>query len=424
VVAESGTTTTTTDPDAWDPAVADLAAFVEEARGLAFDEPVPVELLEEDDYEAAFDDPAGDVDDGTNERPDSLLRALGLIEGEVGEDAATASVPDGTLGYYDPVRERIVVRGEELTTDNRVTIVHELTHALQHQHHPRLFSRGGFGADALLEGDAIRIEFEYLDSLDPDEADELSDGSDVPIPDVPDSVLAFLDAPYFLGDAFVYYLEAIGEDAIDEAFDRPPVSEEQVMNPFLEPDPPQAVVPPPAPARSTVIQRGEIGAVGWLVTLAERIDPFVALDAVDGWGGDAYTLYETGGRTCAVVTVAGDTAADANQLNSALVAWARTVPAVAPVVTRTAGVVRLTVCDPGPDARLALTGDGGRSLVIPVTRTFMAADEIAAGASAEEAGCLADDLVRRYSLDELEAPEPPADADARWNAAADACRLA
>src|SRR5690606_26121335 len=40
-------------PDAWDPRVADLAAFVEDARGLAYDHPVHVDFLTPEEYTEA-----------------------------------------------------------------------------------------------------------------------------------------------------------------------------------------------------------------------------------------------------------------------------------------------------------------------------------------------------------------------------------
>ena len=58
------------------------------------------------------------------------------------------------------------------------------------------------------------------------------------------------------------------------------------------------------------------------VILSDRIDPFVALTATDGWGGDEVVVYEHDGRTCARGRVAGDTPADADELRTALSAWA------------------------------------------------------------------------------------------------------
>jgi hypothetical protein len=54
--AEGGATTDETVPPEdlteWDPRVADLAAFVEEARGLEFVHPIPVEFLSPEEFSA------------------------------------------------------------------------------------------------------------------------------------------------------------------------------------------------------------------------------------------------------------------------------------------------------------------------------------------------------------------------------------
>jgi hypothetical protein len=89
--------------------VSELAGFVEDARGLDFDEPVPVEFLSEDDYDsAAVGSAATDVVD--DDAPVALLRALGLAEGDL-EPAGS-----GSTGLYDPSRHRILVRGDRTTS--------------------------------------------------------------------------------------------------------------------------------------------------------------------------------------------------------------------------------------------------------------------------------------------------------------------
>ena len=70
----------------------------------------------------------------------------------------------GTLALYDPVAERIVVRGTEMTDGLRVTLVHELVHVAQDQafdlERPptgRVVGRLR-GVRMLVEGDADRID--------------------------------------------------------------------------------------------------------------------------------------------------------------------------------------------------------------------------------------------------------------------------
>jgi hypothetical protein len=101
--------------------------------------------------------------------------------------------------------------------------------------------------------------------------------------------------------------------------------------------------------------------------------------------------------------------------------WARSLPEVSPAVSRLGETISLRACDPGAAAEIDLTGQGARAMVLPASRTFMAADELARGQSAGQARCYADELLRRYTIDELEAIDAPADVEARASAADAAC---
>ena len=102
------------------------------------------------------------------------LLALGLVTAPF--DALAASEESdvvGTLGWYDDDREEMVVRGTDVDdTEVQLTVVHELTHALQDQHFdlPHLDERADTSGEqaalgALIEGDATLVEHEYLWSL-------------------------------------------------------------------------------------------------------------------------------------------------------------------------------------------------------------------------------------------------------------------
>src|SRR3546814_898086 len=168
-------------PDTWDPRVAQLVEFVEDERGLTFDHPVHVDFLTAEQYSAqTTSDPDGVADEEQAEldRYASELRAFGLATGEVDLFEAYNAVSDaGTLAFYDPSDERIQVRGTEVTVGLQVTLVHELTHALQDQHFDleRLYddendNNASTAFLGLIEGDAMRIEDAYVSSeLDAEE---------------------------------------------------------------------------------------------------------------------------------------------------------------------------------------------------------------------------------------------------------------
>jgi hypothetical protein len=69
------------------------------------------------------------------ERTERVLRAVGLLGGSTDlGSAVTKAQRSGTLALYSFDRKEVLVRGTTLDTARRVTIAHELTHALQDQH--------------------------------------------------------------------------------------------------------------------------------------------------------------------------------------------------------------------------------------------------------------------------------------------------
>src|SRR5207244_3042537 len=110
------------------------------------------------------------------EQSTRLLRAAGLIGAHVDlAQVVNATQVAGTLAFYDENRKQVYVRGTgPLDEQTRVTLAHELTHVLQDQdldlgklqHRAEDSTSGSADAfRALVEGDASRIEGEYLQGL-------------------------------------------------------------------------------------------------------------------------------------------------------------------------------------------------------------------------------------------------------------------
>jgi hypothetical protein len=449
-------------PDEWDPRVADLAAFVAAERGLGFEHPVHVDFLTHDEYSDAVRVDRGALTDEDRAEMDgavATLRALGLASGEVDLfDAGNDLVDGGTLAFYHPGRERITVRGTELTVDVEVTLVHEMTHALQDQHFDLdriqreiyagtdLAAAAGDPADdpddpdgeaglaasaataafagyqALIEGDAVRIENAYVESLsDRDLEDYVSsfrqalEQADADLGEVPAAMRAFQAAPYVLGQPLVDLVAADGGNAgVDEMFDDHPTTEEHLLDPLTyvaRERPTELPLPNPAEAagddaeaeaEAEVIDQGTMGAVELYVVLAERIDPHVALDAADGWAGATFVSYEAGDRTCVRVLVDGDTTEDDRQLRSALTAWVQAAPAATDASVQDLGPGRTQVesCDPGT------AGAAGNEraldvLTVPAVRSQVTFFEVDAGADLEAAWTAGDCFVHELTFDQL-----------------------
>ena len=166
-------------PSRWDARVAPIADEVARLRGLDFLHPVPIEYLSPADFEKRLgtDGNVSASERAEVEREESVFRSLGLIGGKVDLlKAYDTSASSSTLAYYDPARQDIIVRGTTLDAEHRVTIAHELTHVLQDQHFDlRKLQKAARDSDttdsdaltALVEGDAVRIQDDYLARLPP-----------------------------------------------------------------------------------------------------------------------------------------------------------------------------------------------------------------------------------------------------------------
>ena len=357
-------------PAKWDPRIAEFVRIVEKSRGLKFKHPIPVEFLDDVAFQQEVVTDDADLtkaDRALNGQYSGDLRALGLVGPDFDFNAASNALDaQGVVGFYDQDKKTMVIRGQDLdNTDVRVTIVHELTHALQDQHfgltklqHATEGSGEGFALTALIEGDAVWVEEDYVASLPQAEQDayyaaipsagpELGSAADVS--PVLDELFA---APYGLGYWFVDFLRTHARrggstKAVDRAFAHPPVSDEQILDPVAllgreRPNPPRA---PKLAAGET--KRGgsdELGALGLYYLLASRLHPRTALAAITGWNGDTYVGFTREEQPCIRAAIATDDRGEARQLASALRQWAAQGPAGAASVERTGAEVELETC--------------------------------------------------------------------------------
>ncbi len=390
-------------PAKWDPRVTKYVRFVERHRKLEFEHPVPVKFLGDAAFVKAYqgDDPKITKRDRAEaDRIAGQLRAFGLIEGPV--DLIQSSRDLGasdTIGFYDQEKQALYVRGTDVDdVDVRVTLVHELTHALQDQHFDltglddRVETSGeDFALTALVEGDATGIEDDYLFSRPRAEQDAyFAEEPDDPVDaapgatDIPPVLDLFVGGPYIYGARYVGFLrDAGGMERVNRAFANPPVSEEQIIDPVAA----RAAQAPkrlPAPKLARDEKRhgdvDDFGAFSMYLVLAARLEPKVALTAAEGWGGDRYVAYTKRGtdRECVRVAIAGDTVADTKEIGDAFEEWITALPDGAASLRRGAGRVTLTACDVGGvTAPTAATLDAAVELLVDrndVTREFLDAD--------------------------------------------------
>jgi hypothetical protein len=414
-------------PSRWDARVLDIVAFDEQHRGLTYEHPVFVDFVSPDEYSKrtrAEQSALTPEDKSQLAAAEAELRALGLATGSVDLFSAGNDLADnGTLAFYDPDTERVTVRGTELTVDVRVTLTHELTHVLQDQHFNikasriRRFTTSGEreAFRAVVEGDAVRIENEYVASLTEEEKAEYRsatrasvDSTKKSLQSVPVALQALQGSPYIFGPRLLELVKSKGGvNGINEALRSPPSTEEQLLDPraYFGHDGAKPVEPPALPdgvKEST--DSGDFGALSWLLVLGERIDPAVALTAADGWGGDAYTSFVQDGRGCIRIAFSGDTGQDTTEMHDALNQWVALMPSGAASVTEDSAGVLLQSCDPGKDSGLVLNNRALDLIAIPAIREEVMLSGLRdGGLDVDKAFAFGDCFIRRPTFEQITA---------------------
>lgn len=429
-----------THPDRWDPRVRPLVKIAEKQRGLGFLHPVEVRFLRP----AAFERTLRSGEELDAEQREELeqyaatLRALGLLEGDVDLGQALEQTHStGTLAYYSFDDQTVTVRGTRITPAVRQTLVHELVHVLQDQNF-------GIGAElerlqeaeqersgtasavlrAIVEGDAQRIEQRYARSLPERQRRALAaatraDGERVgrDLAKVPEVVVSMVAAPYVLGLGLVGVAAAGGGHAeVDDLLRDPPPHEAVLLDPLrvaageIEA---AAVATPELGEGEEELHSGELGAVTWYLVLAERMPPVAALQAADGWDGDAYAAYTRDGTACVRAAYVGEEDADTARMQTALTTWAAQSPSGSASVTRDGERVELEACDPGAEAQVKGMGMGTQgsqaALQLVAVRSALARGLLSADVPRSTARCLAARAVQEYPVARLVDPAFGAD---------------
>jgi len=271
-----------------------------------------------------------------------LLVALGLVKPEENLKQTLTNVYTEQIAgsYNEEDKEITVVEGKGLgTIMDELTIVHEITHALQDQNfhldRPPLDNEAYSGdnnlaIESLAEGDAMTAMLDYakeyvdMAKLLKEELKGL-EGSQVSseqLDRAPLYIRRSLLFPYEEGMVFVIALkERKGIAGIDAAFADPPLSSEQIMHPdkyIGRRDNPRTV---PLADISGILGKkwkminsdtlGEFDVGVWFEQLSGMI---ASRDVAGGWGGNTIQYYRgPGGKYVVVNAFVWDTPADARQ---------------------------------------------------------------------------------------------------------------
>ena len=342
-------------PKQWDPTVAKLADTTANLRGLRFKHPVYVRFLTDAEFEkndvadragaetfwaksyvpdseAVFhcfrntigeshppcawtDGNSGDDVDPTA----SVFRAIGLAGPKDDVSALPLNIEGAfAIARYDDIHKVIEVRGKS-TKGKEPTIVHELTHVLHDQNFRMKWPNDSdevLAFRALLEGDARRIENDFVDTEElssaerearkkaENETDQQAEkriSSAVRKSGLKEAIVGLRvrrsSFPYDEGEYFVRTLERkFGQKGIDAAFAHPPQSSAEILNPstYLEgglknPVPPDLLVSQDAYSTKPL----RLGA--WYAAealWAAGLDDDQILDVIRAWNGDGLVIYE------------------------------------------------------------------------------------------------------------------------------------
>lgn len=258
-------------------------------------------------------------------------------------------------GFYDDEEGAMyVVTQQGFPPQARLTYAHEFAHALQDQTWD--FDQGldynderceqdteyCAGVQALIEGDATLVELEWFwTKATPREQNAIRryyQNLDNPTFDqAPQFLQKDLLFPYDQGLDFVRYLYNLGGwEAVNQAYENPPRSTEQILHPERYPDDvPQRISLPDLPALlgeawKPIVEYNALGEF-WLYLLlrypqedAWGLTERKAARAAEGWGGDAYAVYYNPDteQVVLVMDIRWDTVQDAQEFHEAFLEYA------------------------------------------------------------------------------------------------------
>ncbi|MEA3327743.1 MAG: hypothetical protein U9R53_10655 [Chloroflexota bacterium] len=328
-----------------------IESEVIQIRGLDQTKPVEKTLISMSELEEIVtNDFFLEYSDQEAEQDVLILAALGLLpEGFNLRDFYLDLYSEQIAGFYDDETEEIyVVQGAEFGGSEKLTYSHEFTHVLQDQVYDleeglglneeacELDSERCAAVQALIEGDATYTEIlwfqTYASREDYFDVMQTFDELESPILDTaPPFMASDLYFPYEKGYVFIEYLyDQDGYDAVDLAYQNPPVSTEQILHPEKYPnDVPQDVaLPDLIDVLGNEWQLFDQNVMGeWYTYLILNqayeedywLSEQTASKAAAGWGGDSYAVY-LNGNTDEIVfinEVAWDTLADAEEFAEA-----------------------------------------------------------------------------------------------------------
>ena len=245
-----------------------------------------------------------------------LYATLGILDEDTDFfDLLVGLYGDTVLGFFDTDEEKIYIVKDApgFGPNDVLTYAHEFTHGLQQQRFDiKAISDAVEGNSdksrairGLIEGDASLAQaiymFQHLSQEEQAEAQQSAPSPSNAFQSAPHVIQRTIAFPYVEGLQFAVSLliESNSWDIVNQAFDEPPQSTEQVLHPekYLDKDNREepvkvelADIQAALGEEWTQISQDTLGEFILLVYLEMGVSREQAFIAAEGWGGDSYSL--------------------------------------------------------------------------------------------------------------------------------------
>lgn len=302
-----------------------------------------LEVLREVNYTYMTREELKDHMDSTQDRnmtalTQSAFESLFLVEpGEDVMENMSGSYSEQVLGFYEPENNRMVIIEGSSSLLNRITMIHELTHALQDQHFDLTSLVNVETTDQMLsrravyEGDATIVQYDYMRTLTEEEMSELKDEITVgagnsTMPFVLEKMMTF---PYRKGFNFVYdFYGGDDWDAVNALYSDPPESTEQVLHPekYRAGEEPVNVTMDITVKGMDLGVRDRLGEYMLYLMFHHYVNRTISYEAAEGWGGDLFHYYSNSTDHLSVYKIRWDSNEDAVEFSQTYDTWVDHLP--------------------------------------------------------------------------------------------------
>jgi hypothetical protein len=249
------------------------------------------------------------------------LRMFGLIpEGFDLRKTTVDLVTEQAAAFYDYNRKKLfVLDTEDDPTERRVTLAHELAHALADQRFSlKKYMNGGMSSDdsstarqAVVEGQATWLMWAFLavregkvaavPAATVEMAEKVAEGSQEQFPVLAGSPLYIRESMMFPYTKGLLFQDAVfkkhGQEGFTQVFQHAPSTTQEILHPDIYEKSPKAVELELAeiaqPKKYKVLAEGSVGEFDQHILLSQYVDEKTADEVAPRWKGGEFRLYET-----------------------------------------------------------------------------------------------------------------------------------